>query len=261
MPCAAAAAEFLAAKSQLRKLRSGLFPNIRFPGWTVEHVRRPSLDEAITLVAQLESCEAGLGRTVMGPSTPKKQRFAPEAAALEFWERIAGAATTEEQALERWDHGRPGLLAAYGLNDQLVAKLAFKAEGPRARKTDRMVGNTHGVQTVFEVRPKRDFGDMCIVGCDGSSRRRGRTLQHVERSLGGNGALPHRRGASASAHRGGNGQGGVDLPLCMRRSVRRTLRLGRGRARPTSSDVRQKARQGGRMGPRRGRSQLSQAVS
>ena len=27
--------------SQLRKLRSGLFPNKRHPGWTVEHVRRP----------------------------------------------------------------------------------------------------------------------------------------------------------------------------------------------------------------------------
>ena len=45
--------------SQLRKLRSGLFPNKRYPGWTVEHVRRPTLDEATTLVAQLESCEAG----------------------------------------------------------------------------------------------------------------------------------------------------------------------------------------------------------
>ena len=43
--------------SQLRKLRSGLFPNKCYPGWTVEDVRQPSLDEATTLVAQLESCE------------------------------------------------------------------------------------------------------------------------------------------------------------------------------------------------------------
>ena len=47
---------------QIHKLRSGLFPNKRCPGWTVEHVRRPTLDEATTLVAQLESCEAGLSR-------------------------------------------------------------------------------------------------------------------------------------------------------------------------------------------------------
>ena len=66
-------------------------------------------------------------------------------------------------------------------------------------------------------------------------RRRGGTLQHLERSLGGSGALPHRRGAAASTHRGGNGQGGVDLPLRMRRVVRRTLRLGGGRVRLTST--------------------------
>ena len=66
--------------SQLRKLRSGLFPNKRYLGWTVEDVRGPSLDEATTLVAQLESCEAGLGRIVMGPTAHQKQRVAPQAA-------------------------------------------------------------------------------------------------------------------------------------------------------------------------------------
>ena len=55
---------------------------------------------------------------------------------LARWERIAEAATTVDLALQRFDQGRLGLLAAYGLNDQLVAKLAFKAEGSRARKTD-----------------------------------------------------------------------------------------------------------------------------
>ena len=45
-------------------------------------MRRPTLDEANTLVAHLESCEAGLGRTVRGPTTPKKTRVAPQAAVL-----------------------------------------------------------------------------------------------------------------------------------------------------------------------------------
>ena len=49
-----------------------------------------------------------------------------EVAVLEHWARFAEATTTEDQALQRWDQGRPGLLAAYGLNDQLVTKLAFK---------------------------------------------------------------------------------------------------------------------------------------
>ena len=122
--------------SQLRKLRSGLFPNKRYPGWTVEHVRRPTLDEATPLVAQVESCEAGLGRTVMGPTTPKTQRAAPQAAALAHWERAAEAAMNEDLALRLCDQGRPGLLAAFGLNDQLVSKLAFKAGGSCAHKTD-----------------------------------------------------------------------------------------------------------------------------
>ena len=58
--------------SQLGKLRAGVFPNKRYPGWTVELIRRPTLDEANTLAAQLESCEAGLGRSVWGPTTAKK---------------------------------------------------------------------------------------------------------------------------------------------------------------------------------------------
>ena len=90
-------------RTSLRKLRSGLFPNKRCAGWTKEDVRRPSLDEATTLVAQLEPCEAGLGRTVLGPTTPKKQRVAPQEAVLQHWERIAEATTTEDQALQHWD--------------------------------------------------------------------------------------------------------------------------------------------------------------
>ena len=92
--------------SQLRKLRSGLFPNKRYPGWTVEHVRRPTLDEATTLVAQLESCEAGLGRTVMGPTTPKKQRAAPQAVVLAHWEHVGEAVDNENLALQLFGQGR-----------------------------------------------------------------------------------------------------------------------------------------------------------
>ena len=71
-------------------------------------------------MAQLESCEAGLGRTVTVPTTPKKQRAAPQAAVLAHWERGGEAVDNENLALRPWDQGRPGPFAAYGLNDQLV---------------------------------------------------------------------------------------------------------------------------------------------
>ena len=122
--------------SQLRKLRSGLFPNKRYPGWTVEQVRRPTRDEATTLVAQLESCEAGLGRMVMGPTTPKKQRVAPQAAVLAHWGSVRDSIDNENLALRRFDLGRSTLREACGLNDQLESKLTLKAGGVRSHKTD-----------------------------------------------------------------------------------------------------------------------------
>ena len=97
--------------SQLRKLRSGLFPNKRNPGWTVEHVRRPTLDEAATLVAQLESCEAGLGRMVLGPTTPKKQRVAPQAAVLAHWGSVGEAIDNENPRAAAF---RPGAVEVVG---------------------------------------------------------------------------------------------------------------------------------------------------
>ena len=106
------------------------------PGWTVEHVRRRSLDEATTLVAQLESCEAGLGRMVMGPTTPKKQRAAPQAAVLAHWQSVGEAVDNEDLALQLFDQGRLSLWEACGLNDQLVSKLTLKAGGVRSLKTD-----------------------------------------------------------------------------------------------------------------------------
>ena len=122
--------------SQLRKLRSGLFPNKRYPGWTVAHVRRPTLDEANTLVAQLESCEAGLGRSVLGPTTPKRTRVAPQASELLHWQRDAGTDKTADTDLRRWDAAHDGYLAAYGLNAHLVEKLALKAGSAEPARRD-----------------------------------------------------------------------------------------------------------------------------
>ena len=49
-----------------------------------------------------------MDRTVMEPTTPKKQRAAPQAAVLAHWERCGDAATNEDLALQRFDQGRPG---------------------------------------------------------------------------------------------------------------------------------------------------------
>ena len=112
--------------SQLLKLRSGLFPKKRYLGWTVEHVRRPTLDEATTLVAPAGILRGGSGRTVVGPTTPKKQRAAPQAAVLAYWERTAEEATTEDLAVQRRDQGRPSLLAAYGLKRSAGVKACLQ---------------------------------------------------------------------------------------------------------------------------------------
>ena len=154
--------------SQLRKLRSGLCPNKRYPGWTVEQVRRPTLDEAATLVAQLESCEAGLGRTVMEPTTPTKQRVATQAAVLAHWEKVGEAADNENHALQRFDQRRSKLWEAYGLNDQLESKLAPQGWWCSLSQ-DRLIWQYKSGSIVCSARPKRDFGIMCAEGCDGSS--------------------------------------------------------------------------------------------
>ena len=84
----------------------------------------------------MAQCEAGLGRTVLGPTTPKKQRAAPQAAVLAQWERVGEAVKNEDLALQSFDQGRSSLWQAYGLNDQLVSKLTLKAGGVRSRKID-----------------------------------------------------------------------------------------------------------------------------
>ena len=68
------------------------------------------------------SCEAGLGRTVMGPTTPNKQRVAPHAAVLAHWERVGEFADSENLAMQRFDQRRSKLWEAYGLNDQLESR-------------------------------------------------------------------------------------------------------------------------------------------
>ena len=95
-----------------------------------------SVDEATTLVAQLESCEAGLGKMVMGPPTPKKQRVAPQATVLAHWGSVGEATDNQNLALQRFDHGRPSLSEAHGLTDQLESKRTLEVGGVHSHKTD-----------------------------------------------------------------------------------------------------------------------------
>ena len=87
-------------------------------------------------MAKLESCEAGLGRIVMEPATPKKQQAAPQAAVLAHWERVGEAVDNENFALRLFDQERSSLWELYRFNDQLVSKLTLKAGGVRSHKTD-----------------------------------------------------------------------------------------------------------------------------
>ena len=72
----------------------------------------------------------------MGPTTPKKQRAAPQAAVLAHWERVGEAVDNENFALQFFDQGRSSLWEAYGLNDQLVSRLTLEAGGVRFDKTE-----------------------------------------------------------------------------------------------------------------------------
>ena len=116
--------------SQLHILRSGLFPNKRYLSWTVcvDHVRQPSLDEATTLVAQLESCEAG--SHCLGADHTQEATCCP----------TGGSGGTLGTHLRGCQVRGPGLAAlgpgsagfagcVWGLNDQRVSALARKADG------------------------------------------------------------------------------------------------------------------------------------
>ena len=62
---------------------------------------------------RMESCEAGLGRSVWGPTTPKRSRVAPQAAELLHWARGTGAAELEDLGRRRWDAAHDGFMAAF----------------------------------------------------------------------------------------------------------------------------------------------------
>ena len=223
--------------SQLRKLRSGLFPNKRYPGWTVEHVRRPTLDEATTLVS--------LARRVW--AEPSRGHHTQKATSCP-----AGSGTRAGRACWR----RTGSTISWSPSSPSRPRVLVLA-----RQTDVLA--THTVFTVFEARPKPDVGDMCTLGCDGSSASGEEAVPHnFWNSL--LSAMVHfRTGDALQLLLTEEEQGGVDLPFCVRRTVRGTQRLGRSRVRltkpaegcqspslPTPSDVRQKARRCGRLGPR-----------
>ena len=154
--------------SQLRKLRSGLFPNKRYPGWTVELIRRPTLDEADTLVAQLESCEAGLGRSVWGPTTPKKARVAPQAAELLHWRRVTGAEPTAEEGLERWGERPHEVLGR--VRAQWQAGGQARHQGWECRSSqDTLTCSARSHASHGSAFGPNKSGTMCILGSDASA--------------------------------------------------------------------------------------------
>ena len=192
-------------------------------------------DEATTLVAQLESCEAGLGRLVKGPTTPRKQWTAPQAAVLAHWERVGEAVKNEDVALQRFDQCRPGLWGGAWPHRSAGVKACLRGWW-FSHSQDRLIWQHTSCSTVFSARPKRDFGVMCAVDCHGSSS----TENEAEPCNMWNALL-----VALVHHRFGevlqpllievDMQSGAVVPLCMRRAVRGALRLGRGRARLTQS--------------------------
>ena len=126
--------------SQLRKLRSGLFPNKRYPGWTVEHVRRPTLDEAATFGGRAGILRGWLGSHGHRAHHTQKATGGPSG---------SGACTLGKS--RRGCRQRKPRAAA-------VRPTAVEVVG--GVWTQRSVG--------VKARPQ-DFGVLCAVGCDGSS--------------------------------------------------------------------------------------------
>ena len=114
------------------QIESGLFPGGRYPGWTVEDAlpgRGHDTDGAVGIV------RGGVGSNRSGADHTQKATCCPAGGSAQTLGTHLGGCQ-DGGTLPPWDQGRPGLLAACGLNDQLVAKLAVKAEGSLARKTD-----------------------------------------------------------------------------------------------------------------------------
>ena len=101
---------------------------------------------------------------------------------------------------------------------------------------DRLIWQYKSGSIVCSARPKRDFGVMCAVGCDGSSSSESEAEPYnIWNAL--LAALVHFRiggGAAAVANVGRGGLRGIVVPLCLRRAMRRALRLGSSRAWLTS---------------------------
>ena len=81
-------------------------------------------------MAQLESCEAGFGSNCTWGQQPR--RSSVRARKLRCCSPTGKAAEQRELELQRCDKGQRALLAAYGLDDKLVAALALKAEGKKS---------------------------------------------------------------------------------------------------------------------------------
>ena len=206
--------------SQLRKLRSGLFPNKRYPGWTVEHVRRPTLHEAATLVAQLESCGAGLGRTVMGPTTPKKATGGPSGSGAstlgKCWRcyRQRKPSATGRSCGRRmgstisWSQSSPSRLVVFALTGQ--TNLAIHVGFPLSVQHGPSETSALCVQQARQS--PTTFGTLCLAAL--VHFHIGEVLQPLPTSEG--------------------GLRGIVMPLCLRRVMRRALRLGSSRAWLTS---------------------------
>ena len=106
---------------QLRKLRSGLLPNRRHPGWTVENVRRPSLAEAPTLVA--------------------RSRPHPRSNVLPHRQRLWAAGHAFPRALSRWT-----LQCSAGTRDSLRCWCRSSLSRPRAELARSLKRRTHILQ-------------------------------------------------------------------------------------------------------------------
>ena len=166
----------------------------------------------------------------MGPTTPKKQRVAPQAAVLAHWGSVGGelcAAAFRSGAVEVvggvWAQRSVGVKAhpqgwwCSLSQDRLIWQhmpLSIVCFSTALARLLRYVCS--GLRRVFQLR------------------KRGRALQHLERVVGGIGAFPHWRGPAAAAYVGRGGLCGIVVPLCLRRVMRRALRLGSSRAWLTS---------------------------
>ena len=112
--------------SQVRKLRSGLFPNKRCPGWTVEHVRRPTLDEGNYFGGATGILRGGSGPNRHGAHHTQVATCCPAGSGAGTLGAQCRGATTEDLALQRWDHCRPGVVGGVWAQRSAGAKACLQ---------------------------------------------------------------------------------------------------------------------------------------